>query len=444
MFYLRAYRETDGIEPLNDGVIRFVASTEGIKRDGRELKLEDWRLDNYLRNPVVLWAHGYMGERPPIGRAQVMIDPGRRALIADVTFDRDDPFAQEIERKIRAGFLNAVSVGWQDVEVEENGKKRTVHDLLDISVVPVPADPDALTLQQRQALQVLSYEINRILERPEHGRPYDIFEEDGKYCVYKMNPDTGEKEQKLGCHDTKEKAQAQIQAVAIATHEDADGRQAIWITTEQMEQLCPDCAREMRRRGFTRINVRQMPPHLLEGLCKSLGDDPGLFTRCMEKDFGEFDPGDKEAFCAWLHHECTGQWPAERDGGVGSHAVWSGVASAMLALYQYPTALEEDTRRYIYNQLERIYRRLGRTAPEYRSAAELIWLTDQERRGLFLEGEARAGAVLSARNRSDLEQAIQLIQGVLDRAKPPENGAEDENDYEILQRLQRILQEVSK
>jgi hypothetical protein len=90
-----------------------------------------------------------------------------------------------------------------------------------------------------------------------------------------------------------------------------------------IEQFCPACAKAMRERGWTGISLdvllgrKQMPEQLLQGLCESLGDDPGIFTACMEKDFGDLDPGDKESFCAWLHHECTGMWPGEHRGEAG-------------------------------------------------------------------------------------------------------------------------------
>ncbi len=151
--FMRAFRAD--MEPVGataiaataDGPMRFVASTEGVKRDGLDLKSGDWRLDNYRRNPVFLWAHDYWGL--PIGRVDVSVD-GKR-LIADVTFDRDDPFAAQVERKYRAGFLNAVSVGW---DTREEG-----NDLLDISAVPVPGDPDALKLDQVRALTDLLHEV---------------------------------------------------------------------------------------------------------------------------------------------------------------------------------------------------------------------------------------------------------------------------------------------
>ena len=131
--------------------IRFIASTDGIKRDGLALRHDRWMLENYRRNPVVLWAHDYSGRTLPIGRAVVDVDGAARALVTDISFDQDDAFARQVEAKYRGGYLHAVSVGW-------NNTKRgpdTWHELLDISAVPVPGDPDALMARQVRALQEL-------------------------------------------------------------------------------------------------------------------------------------------------------------------------------------------------------------------------------------------------------------------------------------------------
>ena len=114
MPFLRALAEVaEGSKPGEP--IRFVASTGGVKRDGLDLDQGRWRLENYQRNPVVLWAHDYMGARPPIGKASVMVDEDRdgtgHRLIADVVFDQADEFARSIENKYRNGFMSAVSVG---------------------------------------------------------------------------------------------------------------------------------------------------------------------------------------------------------------------------------------------------------------------------------------------------------------------------------------------
>ena len=139
--FTRAYREET--EPQAEpaaagGPIRFVASTEAMGRDGMTIKADAWQLDNYRKNPVVLWAHDY--SQPPIGRADVTQEEGQ--LIAAVTFDQGDDLAKNIERKYRTGFLHSVSVGWETQENE--GATVTKAELLDVSAVPVPGDPDAL------------------------------------------------------------------------------------------------------------------------------------------------------------------------------------------------------------------------------------------------------------------------------------------------------------
>lgn len=172
--FLRALR-ADG--PTEAGKpIKFIASTEGIKRDGQDLKVENWRLDNFKANPVFLWSHDYFGRNLPIGRAEVAVEG--KTLVATVTFDPQDEFAQQVAGKYRDGFLHAVSVGWDNVSecpncdhplrVSDWALKayrmncpncekalpetlRVFHELLDVSAVSVPGDPQALIERTRNA-----------------------------------------------------------------------------------------------------------------------------------------------------------------------------------------------------------------------------------------------------------------------------------------------------
>lgn len=153
--FLRAYcdqRQAAKAEPGEP--IRFVISTEGVKRDGKDLKADQWTFENYRKNPVVLWAHDYFGGNLPIGRGS----PGQDGAVtfADVVFDQEDELARQIESKYRRGFLNAVSVGWKDLPVEGE----VMADLIDISAVPVPGDPDALIERQIRALKPYIEEQN--------------------------------------------------------------------------------------------------------------------------------------------------------------------------------------------------------------------------------------------------------------------------------------------
>jgi hypothetical protein len=89
-------------------------------------------------------------------------------------------------------------------------------------------------------------------------------------------------------------------------------RTSMIIKKNQLKSAFPEVIKLMEKDGMEEIDLKQIPARLLEGLCASIGNDPGFFTRCMDKNFGDFDPGDKESFCAWLHHECLGAWPGEK------------------------------------------------------------------------------------------------------------------------------------
>lgn len=174
--HIRAFCErAAGAEPGSP--ISFVASTSDLARDGMTIDANGWKLDNYRASPVVLWSHDYMGNRPPIGRADnVRVDGGK--LMADITFDQGDPFARDVERKYREGFISAVSVGWDTLEFKPddpnqpwNGGKVLSAELLDISAVNVPGDPKALIERQKRAYRDLGAELLRVADLTDESAP---------------------------------------------------------------------------------------------------------------------------------------------------------------------------------------------------------------------------------------------------------------------------------
>jgi HK97 family phage prohead protease len=291
--YVRAFCERADTPGQDGSPIRFIASTEGLARDGLIIDSGGWKLDAYRSNPVVLWAHDYMGQHLPIGKA-VTVNVEEARLVADVQFDQADEFARSIERKYRQGYLNAVSVGWNTLAVKPSkagaAPRITEAELLDISAVPVPGDPEALIERQYAALR--SY-----------------FES---------------------------------------------------------ETTSPD--------------------------------------------------------------------------GEGT---WRDTAGRMVRLFvAVPDDLGDEARLKQYKALLPAYRRSGKVAPEFRATTDIGALGLDELRGLFLEDEpelypemfletsTRKGAMLSKRNRDDLEQAISLINGVLERAKKEEEPPEETTDEE--------------
>lgn len=136
---------TDKQEPR----LRVTITTRKRDRHGDILEPGGAQISAFLKNPVVLWAHEYRSL--PIGRATSLVRDGN-ALKAEILF-APTQFAQEVRDLYAKNFLRAWSVGFLPVEWEviedEEGKFAGYHvrswELIELSAVPVPANPEALT-----------------------------------------------------------------------------------------------------------------------------------------------------------------------------------------------------------------------------------------------------------------------------------------------------------
>lgn len=133
-----------------DGPLPVVLATEGRKADGIDLRMDGARLERFRANPVLGYGHNYWGRSDlPIGRVESVTIDGT-TLRGDLVFDTEDSFAMEIERKMRAKFINAVSIGFAVNEWEGgkgdywNGGVAVAWELSELSVVPIGMDPNAL------------------------------------------------------------------------------------------------------------------------------------------------------------------------------------------------------------------------------------------------------------------------------------------------------------
>ena len=126
----------------------FVFSNESKGRDGHVVRNAGIQTDNYQRNPVVLWSHD--DTQPPIGRGENIDTSGINCRV-DVTFTPEDinPFGATIGKLVRGKWLRALSMSWQPIKYRKlndnsGGMDFLEVDLLEISVVPLPALADAL------------------------------------------------------------------------------------------------------------------------------------------------------------------------------------------------------------------------------------------------------------------------------------------------------------
>ena len=165
-------REKTGEEPeegAEDRVLEIVGTDETPDRYNSILTADGWETERYERNPVFLWCHD--DTSPPIGltlkieRSEVA---GRKGLSFLVLFAdaETSPLADKIFRLYKGGFLNATSVGFwpheaREIDTEDEARELNLawpfltspnfppivyerQELLELSAVPVPGNPNAL------------------------------------------------------------------------------------------------------------------------------------------------------------------------------------------------------------------------------------------------------------------------------------------------------------
>jgi HK97 family phage prohead protease len=127
--------------------VTFTISTASVDRDRDTLAVDGWKLDNYRKNPVVLWAHRY--DDLPVGKAEsILAKAGALKAVADFVPAEISPFADTVFRLLKGGFLRATSVGFRPMKYALNEDRRGIdfeeQELMEFSIVPVPANPEAL------------------------------------------------------------------------------------------------------------------------------------------------------------------------------------------------------------------------------------------------------------------------------------------------------------
>jgi len=136
----------------------FIASTSGVDRYGDVVDQESWKLAEYLANPVIQVDHDWRAEKN-VGRAKsISVEGGQ--LVVEVEWG-STPFSQEIAQKVVEGHLSAVSVGMKSASATYRDALPKTHPfygqrgylyrdntLLEISVVVVPANAEAVTIRR--------------------------------------------------------------------------------------------------------------------------------------------------------------------------------------------------------------------------------------------------------------------------------------------------------
>ena len=133
--------ETVFTKAEKDNVYHAVFSTDSVDRHG-EVVVQNWELKNFKKNPVYLDSHNYNSIEHIIGKVN-KIKVADNKLEGDIEFAMSNPKGVMASEMARDGFLNASSVGFIPKEFDDKWEKILKSELLEISAVSVPANPEA-------------------------------------------------------------------------------------------------------------------------------------------------------------------------------------------------------------------------------------------------------------------------------------------------------------
>lgn len=135
---------------------RFIASNEAVDSYNTVIKATGWELERFAANPVILFGH--QGRQLPIGKGRAWVE-GTELLLDVEFFDAEtNPLAEQVLRILDQGVMGA-SVGFEPLEWTYNEARETGDEwldmwnppldytrtrLLEVSVVTIPANPEAL------------------------------------------------------------------------------------------------------------------------------------------------------------------------------------------------------------------------------------------------------------------------------------------------------------
>lgn len=190
------------VDKVDKDEIVAIASSDVEDRQGEIVDVGGWELENFNKAPRLLWGHDH--QKLPVGKVtKIWVEKSANPkLMFKAQFQEVTDFGKAVKKLFDQGFLNTFSVGFKPIDSEhdedvKSGLRFTKQELLEISVVNVPANPDALTLAYK-SLQKEGYadqapkifgEVNVQLI----GR-IDKLEEDVKYAVKglkQLNPRHG-------------------------------------------------------------------------------------------------------------------------------------------------------------------------------------------------------------------------------------------------------------
>ena len=157
---LRFTTATDPVVNQDARTASFIFSDESVDRYGDVIAARGWVLDNFNANPIALFGHDAGSVENVIGKAKNVRIEGS-CLVGDIEFmdGATNPNAEAVYQMVCGGWLKTVSVGFMPIEWKASKERKggvdfSKQELLEISIVPLPANPNAVALAKAAGIDV--------------------------------------------------------------------------------------------------------------------------------------------------------------------------------------------------------------------------------------------------------------------------------------------------
>lgn len=133
----------------------FIVSDESVNSHGFIVKTDGIDLTQFLRNPIMYYMHER--EKGVVGRWDNVRVQGTQ-LLMDAVFDESTDTGRQVKAQVEGGFLRCASIGVEIIEMEIINDVETVTAcrLLEVSIVDIPANGNAVKLYDKRGKQIFN------------------------------------------------------------------------------------------------------------------------------------------------------------------------------------------------------------------------------------------------------------------------------------------------
>lgn len=428
-----------------DGHLLAIASTEHEDRVGDKLKMADWDLSRFKRNPVLQAGHDY-SPQATIGIAKNIRVEGKK-LVFEPHFHTETQLARDIKAMYEAdpAILTAWSVGFipKALIMDDDGKPLGPNELLEVSAVAVPANAECLTMAKSygdvEATKIKEWIAEELPEEKKEDE--EVEEESTEEDENKSRDIPEEKEVEKEEEKVEEKAQVESETSETNDHthtakyddESGDGKTSTnnghahsirnFILTEAGEESHTHelSAKSGHKKPKKRKPKKDIDEVEVEDKTVISYEDRGHSDIKDEWDGAAevkaadvtdllimsawFDPDNRDVKTAYKlpHHKAGGR----------HSSVWNGVKAAMGALLgaRGGVDIQDNERRGVYNHLKKHYKEYDKEAPDFKDYTEQEF-DNFHKEVKEIETEEKVGRVLSKKNENLIKEVLIKIKQV--------------------------------